>query len=117
MDNLQLVARPAGVYVPNPSKGLVCRTRFNRATRNQAPCETLANPIGPEADGNLLPALTTTERMRFDMADPDLAPDERAATPIYLQFTHLGTIRKWSHEPFDGGVEYVLPAPIAGGDV
>lgn len=59
--NNNLVARPAGVYVPSPSKGLVWRTCLERQTQILAPCETLANPYGPEADGHPLPALTITQ--------------------------------------------------------
>lgn len=32
--------------------------------------------------------------------------DDPKAT-IYIQFSDTGTIRKWSCEPFEGGVEYV----------
>ena len=33
--------------------------------------------------------------------------------PIYIAFADNGHIRKWSHDPFDGGAEYV---PVPEGD-
>lgn len=35
--------------------------------------------------------------------------DDPKAT-IYIQFSDTGTIRKWSCEPFEGGVQYVREA-------
>ena len=51
--NFRVVARPAGVYVPNPRKGLVWRTCRFPATQFRVSCETLANQIGPMRGCNL----------------------------------------------------------------
>lgn len=57
--NFEVVARPAGVYVPIPRKGLVWRTCRIPATRFLRSCDDLANPIGPMQRANAAPTLTT----------------------------------------------------------
>ncbi len=37
---------------------------------------------------------------------PDSSENITAPATVYLQLSDTGTIRKWSHEPFAGGVEY-----------
>ena len=34
-------------------------------------------------------------------------------TPLYIQFTPTPTIRKWSHEPFEGAVRYDAASALA----
>ncbi len=34
-------------------------------------------------------------------------------TPIYIEFTPAPTIRKWSHEPFEGAVRYDAAGALA----
>ena len=70
--------RPTGVYHPRQIKTLVWLAAQNREIGLAASTDFLASKFGQERDGNLPPALTKTERARFDMARPKVEIAEAA---------------------------------------
>lgn len=71
---LKAVARPAGVYVANRNRGLVCRTRQKWDTRFLQSREHLANQNGLTGSANFRPALTTSVRQHV-MTEAHTTPE------------------------------------------